>query len=98
MYLSHSWDFIRLETLCKMQGVERLVATNATKWSGYRDFILNTIQPCNEMLLICQYGSVLENCSNIFETIATDQGACCSFNVLHPDFIYTGERWSLWKK
>lgn len=89
---SYSWDFIRLETLCKMNDVGWLNTTNATQWPAFRQFIFNTIQPCHEMLLICQYGFALENCSDIFQALATDQGACCSFNMMHPDFIYTGDR------
>ncbi|XP_075158001.1 pickpocket protein 28-like [Haematobia irritans] len=45
-------------------------------------------QPCEEMIIACNYGALDYNCKDIFRTIVTDEGLCCVFNKLHPEFMY----------
>lgn len=41
--------------------------------------------PCEEMLLTCDYGGIEYNCMDIFVTVLTDEGLCCTFNnqIIH---------------
>ncbi|XP_075167156.1 pickpocket 12 [Haematobia irritans] len=52
------------------------------------NFIIKHSQPCSSMLLHCQIGSTEYNCNDMFREVLTDDGLCCSFNSLHPDFLF----------
>lgn len=42
---------------------------------------------CNEMLITCTYGGLEYDCDEIFNSVLTDDGVCCSFNVLSRKHI-----------
>lgn len=44
-------------------------------------------QSCEEMLISCVYGGVEFNCTDIFVTVLTDEGLCCTFNAVNRKFI-----------
>lgn len=44
-------------------------------------------QPCDKMIVSCQFGHVDVNCSRVFNSILTDGGLCCIFNGLHKKFM-----------
>lgn len=49
---------------------------------------LQISQPCEEMIIGCNFGGADYNCKDIFRTIVTDEGLCCVFNKLDPNFMY----------
>ncbi|XP_061388754.1 pickpocket protein 28-like, partial [Musca vetustissima] len=51
-------------------------------------FIIAHSQPCSRMMIACIIGSVAYNCSELFREVVTDEGLCCAFNTLHPNFLY----------
>lgn len=44
-------------------------------------------QSCEEMLISCVYGGIEFNCTDIFVTVLTDEGLCCTFNAVNKKFI-----------
>lgn len=58
------------------------------KWSNIHSFLSNISQSCSEMIESCQYASRILNCSEVFQEILTDDGICCSFNILAPKYMY----------
>lgn len=44
-------------------------------------------QPCEEMLVSCQYGGIEYDCMKLFNSVLTDGGLCCNFNGLHKKFM-----------
>ncbi|XP_037941630.1 pickpocket protein 28, partial [Teleopsis dalmanni] len=54
------------------------------------EFLVQHAQPCSRMLIACKMNAFLFNCSDLFQEVVTDEGLCCVFNVLHPDFLYKG--------
>lgn len=58
------------------------------KWSDFRKFLINVSQPCKEMLKFCRFATVDEMCMDLFLSMLTDEGICCTFNILHPKFMF----------
>lgn len=44
-------------------------------------------KPCHRLLIWCSYGGIEYNCSEIFMTVLSDDGLCCTFNALNRRFI-----------
>lgn len=44
------------------------------EWNVVRQYLLDVSQPCNEMILTCRFGYDFYNCSEIFDTVLTDEG------------------------
>lgn len=59
----------------------------AGKWEPFRDLIIKVAKPCRRLLIWCSYGGIEYNCSEIFITVLSDDGLCCSFNALNRRFI-----------
>ncbi|XP_067633200.1 pickpocket protein 28 [Eurosta solidaginis] len=55
----------------------------------FEDFLNEHAQPCSKMLLSCSYGADGGNCSDLFQEIISDEGFCCVFNILQPNFLLT---------
>lgn len=55
---------------------------------GFKTTLLEVSQPCDKMLQYCSFGSKEENCSQIFNTVLTDDGLCCTFNAVDDQFMY----------
>eukprot|EP00095_Tigriopus_kingsejongensis_P004645 snap_masked-scaffold29_size597861-processed-gene-1.10 protein:Tk04645 transcript:snap_masked-scaffold29_size597861-processed-gene-1.10-mRNA-1 annotation:"pickpocket protein 28 isoform x1" len=62
-------------------------------------------QPCSDMLIRCRFEGLERNCTDIFVPVITDEGQCCSFNVMPESVMFRNEvdrdeaeekRWSLW--
>ena len=58
------------------------------RWSYVREFLINSAQSCDAMLLQCKFGQLVMNCSDVFRTVLTDEGLCCTFNDIHPILMY----------
>lgn len=44
-------------------------------------------QSCKDMFISCSYGGFEYNCTDIFVTVLTDEGLCCTFNAVNRKFI-----------
>lgn len=60
---------------------------NTGQWAIFKDFLQNISQTCSEMLVVCEYAEE-ENCMELFDTLLTDEGLCCTFNSVHSSFLY----------
>ena len=47
---------------------------------------LQISQPCEELLVTCHFLGDAVNCTDLFSSVITDEGACCAFNIM-PDEI-----------
>lgn len=45
-------------------------------------------QPCNEMLSVCIWNSAQMSCQDLFNAQLTDEGLCCTFNVVHREKMF----------
>ncbi|XP_075157996.1 pickpocket 28 [Haematobia irritans] len=81
-----SSNFSLLMSLCEQES-DDLVITYLGFWKYFKAILVEVAQPCDQMLLYCRYGSRMENCSNIFNTMLTDDGLCCTFNALDAKFL-----------
>lgn len=48
--------------------------TTNYEWYTYRKYLLDSSQPCNEMLNRCYFGLELIDCMKIFDTVLSDEG------------------------
>lgn len=64
------------------------VVKEKSDWDTFRHLLLNISQPCKEMLVKCRFGLETFNCMNLFDTVLTDEGLCCIFNPVEPQFLY----------
>ncbi|XP_055844441.1 pickpocket protein 28-like [Episyrphus balteatus] len=86
-FKNDSLEHSMLQLLCNRE-VSSKYADAVTDWTILEDFIEQVSQPCGEMLLECRFGGIDYNCDDIFQPILTDEGLCCSFNTVHPAFMY----------
>nr|XP_026501362.1 pickpocket protein 28-like isoform X2 [Vanessa tameamea] len=90
-----SIDIKLLESLCSDQTdadiFEDNIAGNAD-WDHTRSFLINVTQPCNEMLSLCIWNSASMNCQDLFNAQLTDEGLCCTFNVVHRENMFRNPR------
>lgn len=82
---------LMLESICS-QGDGLSNETNAAdgKWSFVREFLLNASQRCDKMIQLCKFGNEEFDCSSGFRSVLTDEGLCCTFNSVHPKFMFKG--------
>lgn len=45
-------------------------------------FIFQSMHPCNEMLLYCEWQGKAKDCETLFRVSKSDNGFCCSFNIV----------------
>ncbi|XP_037806112.1 pickpocket protein 28 [Lucilia sericata] len=94
-YSEDSLEYDILQFLCFTESEydERLADKNNIKNNNLRiaDFVIKHAQPCARMLIYCQISSIVYNCSELFREVMTDEGLCCVFNTLHPEFLYKGK-------
>lgn len=85
-----SFEDLLLESLCSMTDVTPPNDTTpySGKWTEFRNFLLNVSQPCSKMLKYCSFAMQEEDCMDIFSSTLTDEGLCCTFNILHPRFMF----------
>ncbi|XP_053949284.1 pickpocket protein 28-like [Anastrepha ludens] len=85
----YSLEHTILQMICKLDvNVTIAEAITVTDWNNLKNFIFGISQPCFNMLLQCKYGSTFFNCSEIFRPIITNNGLCCTFNMVHPKIMY----------
>ncbi|XP_050353697.1 pickpocket protein 28-like [Nymphalis io] len=91
MKFGDSIDKKLLESLCSSQTdadiFEDDIAGGAD-WDHTRSFLINVTQPCNEMLSLCIWNSANMNCQDLFNAQLTDEGLCCTFNVVHRENMF----------
>ncbi|KAH8416199.1 hypothetical protein KR222_010582, partial [Zaprionus bogoriensis] len=52
------------------------------------EFVMNHSQTCDQMLLYCRFSAIEYDCLDLFRELITDEGLCCVFNFLPPEFLY----------
>ncbi|XP_075158000.1 pickpocket protein 28-like [Haematobia irritans] len=87
MFSINSSEYTMLQLLCK-RDVNRTVVKSIANWNHLEKFIVNISQPCEDMLVDCHFGGIDYNCSKMFYPLVTDEGFCCTFNMLHPKYMY----------
>lgn len=65
-------------------------------WASSRRLWFQTSQPCEEMLRYCKFSGKIEACLELFSSVLTDEGLCCTFNSLDPSLLYTLGRLDLY--
>lgn len=50
-------------------------------------WLIQVSQSCEDMLISCIYGGSEYNCTDLFVTVLTDEGLCCTFNGVNKRFI-----------
>ncbi|XP_036227734.2 pickpocket protein 28 [Bactrocera oleae] len=82
-----SSEYTKIQMLCK--GDVNITISNAiTDWNNLTYFIHEISQPCSNMLLKCKYAGIIFNCTEIFRPLITDNGLCCTFNMIDPMFMF----------
>ncbi|KAJ6633806.1 Pickpocket protein 28, partial [Pseudolycoriella hygida] len=76
-----------LTSLCQLRHDDDKTENFQGKWSTFRNFLLNVSQPCSELLVLCKYATQTQICMELFNTVLTDDGLCCTFNSVHPFFL-----------
>lgn len=56
--------------------------------SSLKPKILQVTQPCSEMLAMCIWDSSEMSCQDLFNAQLTDEGLCCTFNVVHRNKMF----------
>lgn len=49
------------------------------EWYTFRKYLVDSSQPCNEMLKFCQFGLEKLDCMTIFDTVLSDEGVWLRF-------------------
>ncbi|GAB0088073.1 Pickpocket protein 28 [Sergentomyia squamirostris] len=83
-----SLEDLLLDSMCGFNKEFMSPNNNTGKWMHFKQFIESASQPCRDMLVMCRYASKVEQCMDIFWTSLTDEGLCCTFNTVHPDFMF----------
>jgi len=61
-------------------------------WDSLKKFMIRVSQPCHEMIVSCLWANNPKVCSELFNPSLTDEGICCSFNKVKPDYIFRNPR------
>lgn len=82
-------DKVILDSICTQgDSLENEDADIEGKWSYIREFLLNSSQPCEEMITLCKFGMQMIDCDKSFSSVLTDEGLCCTFNAVHPSLLF----------
>ncbi|XP_037040267.1 pickpocket protein 28 [Bradysia coprophila] len=76
-----------VRSICQLSDDGEEAADYQGKWSTFRGFLINVSQPCSEMLMECKFATETQVCMELFNTVLTDDGLCCTFNSVHPMFL-----------
>lgn len=80
---------VMLESICTQGDTLTSEEENVEgKWSYVREFLLNASQPCEDMIKLCKFGMETIECDTAFRSVLTDEGLCCTFNAVHPKFLF----------
>ncbi|XP_047999617.1 pickpocket protein 28 [Leguminivora glycinivorella] len=80
-----------LESLCTTQEDTEIFVSDVAQsadWDYFRSFLINVTQPCSEMLAMCIWDSGEMSCQDLFNAQLTDEGLCCTFNVVHRNKLF----------
>ncbi|XP_067635804.1 pickpocket protein 28-like [Eurosta solidaginis] len=83
----YSEDYAILQTICNRK-VNITVIESIKDWATIKDYIQKVSQPCQRMLIDCNFGGLKYNCSHIFRAVVMSEGVCCIFNSLDPKFNF----------
>uniref|UniRef100_A0A8R2QYS9 Uncharacterized protein n=1 Tax=Bombyx mori TaxID=7091 RepID=A0A8R2QYS9_BOMMO len=87
----NSIDKKLLQSVCTTRGDIELFEDDiagSADWDYTRSFLINVTQPCQEMLALCNWDSEKMNCQDLFNAQLTDEGLCCTFNVVHRKMMF----------
>ncbi|XP_055703450.1 pickpocket protein 28-like [Phlebotomus papatasi] len=86
--LKGSLEDSMLDSLCGSSKEFKSNNNSTGRWSQLKRFLMNASQPCSETLIFCRFASKTVPCMDIFWSSLTDDGLCCTFNTVHPDFMF----------
>lgn len=82
-------DKVILESICSQGDSLKHNDSNIEgTWSYVREFLVNSSQPCEDMIKMCKFGMESIDCEHTFGTVLTDEGICCTFNAIHPTVLF----------
>lgn len=76
-----------LKSLCQLSNDDEIMGDYTGKWGLFRNFLLNVSQPCADMLVLCKFATETQECMELFNSVLTDDGLCCTFNSVHPNYL-----------
>lgn len=84
-------DRLMLDSICTQgDGLSNETTTTDGTWSYVKEFLINSSQPCEEMIQFCKFGMQEFDCNQGFMSVLTDEGLCCTFNSVHPKLMFKG--------
>ncbi|XP_052863803.1 pickpocket protein 28 [Anopheles cruzii] len=86
---AHTLEQTVLQAICSIDG-DINVTQYEGKWSAVKQLLLSATQPCSRLLKACRYAKQAEKCTEIFQSVLTDEGLCCTFNTLDATFMFRG--------
>ncbi|XP_037029673.1 pickpocket protein 28-like [Bradysia coprophila] len=86
-YAVDSDEFSMIQSICAVAVDEDVKNSKTGKWSDFQKVLIDVSQSCKDMLISCNYGGFEYNCSDVFVTVLTDEGLCCTFNGVNRKFI-----------
>ncbi|CAH1118446.1 unnamed protein product, partial [Phaedon cochleariae] len=75
-----------LNDLCNGNEVDTL--STPYNWTTLRNFLIRVGTSCTDMMKVCEWSSDPKDCDELFNNDLTDEGLCCSFNRLPPNYIF----------
>lgn len=100
-YLNHvcstSTSFTKVFNYSSDRGkIDRSILNNANRngesYEGGKEdlwnFFLEAAPLCNDMILKCIWQKEIRNCSELFTPLETDNGKCCTFNMVPPSILH----------
>ncbi|OAD59290.1 Sodium channel protein Nach, partial [Eufriesea mexicana] len=83
-----------LEDMCDMENNQSTTYFNKSTitWESIMDFLINTSQPCKDMLHLCKWHGNVTDCEKIFNPTMADEGICCNFNSVHKKYLFYNPR------
>uniref|UniRef100_A0A182IM43 Pickpocket n=1 Tax=Anopheles atroparvus TaxID=41427 RepID=A0A182IM43_ANOAO len=88
---AHTLDQSVLQSICSIDG-DFNVTQYEGKWSVVKKLLLSATQPCSGLLKACRYAKQPEKCTEIFQSVFTDEGLCCTFNTLDSSYMFQSEK------
>ncbi|XP_050088417.1 pickpocket protein 28 [Anopheles aquasalis] len=84
---AHTLEQTVLQAICSIDGDLNSTGYEG-KWSAVKKLLLSATQPCSRMLKACRYAKQTEKCTEIFQSVLTDEGLCCTFNTLDAAHMF----------
>lgn len=74
-------EFSMIQSLCTHAVNDSVTNSKTGKWAEFQKLLVKVSLSCEDMLLTCEYGGISFSCMDIFVTVMTDEGLCCTFNT-----------------